>query len=1566
MKIAGLTVSVDGDTKPLEESLQRGKATAAKGGKDMADAIGQGLSSVKDHFLGVEKETESWLSRHKGLMATAAAVTAGMWAYGNQDVVKGYWDKANDITGQAVDGMKGKLSDLGDQAAKVAQDMGDRFGKAGDEIGRYAVSSGLSAMGDAFLKLGESVTQAGAELERISNFTGQSIKTLSELKDLAGQTGVSFSDLTSSFQALDSAAQGQSDAAKMSAAQMEAWGISTTDANGVAKTSEQLWVELSQRVQDFSKSGQDATKVTEALKNILGSIDKDKLDLLNEGGDVAQARLAEAARLRTIYTDQMVADLNRIQKERAVEANEEKAWADRKNVLWAQLGIDFKNIARDVEWGQTSFVEGVQKAWTSIGDFVGKYVDYLIEKYQAFLQFLDKGAKALGINLPGLSTAAAQGPGQNPVIPALEGRNADGSPKPPSQTPGSVKPPPPLSPSKTGGSDNLQLEEYVKQLSNKAMGAQDSLLGDKYGAEGQKALETYRAELEKLDKDIGKFTGSNKDALEASGKYWANYALGIAQAKVALDRYNDSMKFWADTLKTMGTLTGSPEKSFGGEAMGIDQSTQATQRNLDSSAAYQAKKIWDDAVEAAKKDGADVDAIWGSVNDKWLANEQEHLDQSTANNDAASAKKTDALYKAYGDAATLLDGYWPNEMAKIDNFLADLNKRGVDQQNIHAVAAQKYDELNKKTLESRIKYEDDFGSYLKDRLSLDYGLYKDALTKQQDLWGHYYDAIKKGMDAVENAIGTGIGNSLGDAMSGKFKGIQAYVDSLLSSLKSTFASFLGDLAKIAVRNYITVPIVGQIMGTTGSFAGDGTGASSGAGSSSSSSSSFSLSGLSQTAGIGSGVYTLSGGSAGGLIGSANAWGQSTLGIGAAAQPAIMSEGNVIAPAVASTGVGTALGAGAMGAGIGYMAGSVLRPDNPSTSYVAAGAGLVAGGIAGMAGLGMLASTGIGAAVAIPVAVGMALLTPDTVTTSATGGNGITINMQSAGSTGVVGYDAYRQTTEGLGGSSNTTHFKGYTAADPALQKAWDTGMDTNTNAMEGNLKALNMGTSALKNFTFPMNFDVDSEHLQQILSNLNTAMAENSITAAGLKDRFDAVALSGEAYGDELTRLGTAMTDMTNVAVGTGVNLENFSQSMDTVGRAGWMYQMEQAVGGLTNLTSAMSALGTYGYTTGEQMTNTLNSQAEAADKAIATIGDSSVTINNFWAKFRAAMEAGMDPNQMTAWSAASQYMSVWQKTVNTLQATALQSQITGLQTQLATAQQLQQTWTGIANSMSTFASSLLQDSSLSPLSPKDKLTAAQSLYSSDLAKAQAGDTTALQAIQNDGKSYLSAALAYYGASAQYYSTFSQVYGDVQGLTSYAAQQANAATQQVADLTTQIAQNQAQLDALNNINTGLGDVVNAVNNVSQAIGGAIATADAATKIATTATYVAPTTTSYTDAASTVDTALPDFSSHDADSVPAFAAGGLHKGGMRLVGEHGPELEVTGPARYFSASQTKSMLANQTQQQGTHARLEAIFNMLAHTHGTIKDAHGERVEQGDKLHRALTGLRKGMNTARATA
>ncbi|OYD82499.1 ABC transporter C-terminal domain-containing protein [Azospirillum brasilense] len=48
-------------------------------------------------------------------------------------------------------------------------------------------------------------------------------------------------------------------------------------------------------------------------------------------------------------------------------------------------------------------------------------------------------------------------------------------------------------------------------------------------------------------------------------------------------------------------------------------------------------------------------------------------------------------------------------------------------------------------------------------------------------------------------------------------------------------------------------------------------------------------------------------------------------------------------------------------------------------------------------------------------------------------------------------------------------------------------------------------------------------------------------------------------------------------------------------------------------------------------------------------------------------------------------------------------------------------------------------------------------------------------------------------------------------------------------------------------------------------------------------------------------------------LPGFATGGDHLGGLRIVGERGPELEWTGPSRIFSADQTRQILAGATAQ-----------------------------------------------------
>lgn len=73
------------------------------------------------------------------------------------------------------------------------------------------------------------------------------------------------------------------------------------------------------------------------------------------------------------------------------------------------------------------------------------------------------------------------------------------------------------------------------------------------------------------------------------------------------------------------------------------------------------------------------------------------------------------------------------------------------------------------------------------------------------------------------------------------------------------------------------------------------------------------------------------------------------------------------------------------------------------------------------------------------------------------------------------------------------------------------------------------------------------------------------------------------------------------------------------------------------------------------------------------------------------------------------------------------------------------------------------------------------------------------------------------------------------------------------------------------------------------------------------------------------TSLTDISKSIASSkekIPGFAAGGNHAGGIRMVGEDGPEVEVTGPSRIYNARETAAML-----RQGGSAEVVAEIKEL---------------------------------------
>jgi predicted secreted Zn-dependent protease len=81
---------------------------------------------------------------------------------------------------------------------------------------------------------------------------------------------------------------------------------------------------------------------------------------------------------------------------------------------------------------------------------------------------------------------------------------------------------------------------------------------------------------------------------------------------------------------------------------------------------------------------------------------------------------------------------------------------------------------------------------------------------------------------------------------------------------------------------------------------------------------------------------------------------------------------------------------------------------------------------------------------------------------------------------------------------------------------------------------------------------------------------------------------------------------------------------------------------------------------------------------------------------------------------------------------------------------------------------------------------------------------------------------------------------------------------------------------------------------------------------------------------------------DLDKITGLAGGGMHSGGMRLVGENGPELEVTGPSRIYSSENTKSMLS------GNSSNSSELVEEIRSLKLEVKGLRSEQLRTGTQL------------------
>ncbi|MBA1200449.1 tape measure protein [Pseudomonas capeferrum] len=190
---------------------------------------------------------------------------------------------------------------------------------------------------------------------------------------------------------------------------------------------------------------------------------------------------------------------------------------------------------------------------------------------------------------------------------------------------------------------------------------------------------------------------------------------------------------------------------------------------------------------------------------------------------------------------------------------------------------------------------------------------------------------------------------------------------------------------------------------------------------------------------------------------------------------------------------------------------------------------------------------------------------------------------------------------------------------------------------------------------------------------------------------------------------------------------------------------------------------------------------------------------------------------------------------------------------------------------------------------------------------------------------------------------------------------------QIAGLDSQLEFAQAQIDALNGVDNSIIGVKDAVQAMNAAVVAALAgqAAGAAARntydnnvkmlesvyqvvlgrsldssgLATWTAALANGTVTYDNLIQTI--AEGGRLNGEAIKIPGYASGGIHGGGLRLVGENGPELEVTGPSRIYNAQQTASMLNNSndsdTAEEVRQLRAELKLALFAIAKNTQKAA-----------------------------
>ncbi len=306
----------------------------------------------------------------------------------------------------------------------------------------------------------------------------------------------------------------------------------------------------------------------------------------------------------------------------------------------------------------------------------------------------------------------------------------------------------------------------------------------------------------------------------------------------------------------------------------------------------------------------------------------------------------------------------------------------------------------------------------------------------------------------------------------------------------------------------------------------------------------------------------------------------------------------------------------------------------------------------------------------------------------------------------------------------------------------------------------------------------------------------------------------------------------------------------------------------------------------------------------------------------------------------------------------AIKLQITQATTAAATAQDLIDSFKAISENLGNYRDTLRQAAG----SGSDAYAIARGNYQTTAAQALLGNVDAANSLQAVAETFLQASRDV-GTAGSYARDLAGVIATVDNVVGVADRQIPIAEQQLAAATAQTEILQAILSQMtgNAMPTLVGNYQQAATDFAAffgttSIGQTLAIAggtmqrisdsmglfiDAAGKGATFSQNDTP----YTLAAASEAYRQYLLQKYGAWSGPSFAGGGYHAGGLRLVGERGPELEFTGPSHILSASDTATLLSGgglatavaQLSREVSELRAEARTAQAAIAANTAKSA-----------------------------